>query len=99
VADGKGDAKVPEGPLGPLLEYPADYPFKAIGLASEDLAAHVVAVVAAAVPGIAIGEVAARGSSGGKYLSVTVNTRLRSEDERRAVYRALAADPRVVHAL
>jgi putative lipoic acid-binding regulatory protein len=93
---GKG-ARPPEGPSGPLLEYPVDYPFKAIGLAAVDLQAHVVALVARAVPDVEVGEVTSRPSSGGKYLAVTVNVRLRTEDERLAVYRALAADPRLVH--
>jgi hypothetical protein len=96
ATDGTG-AKPPQGPNGPLLEYPVDYPFKAIGLAADDLPAHVTALVARAVPGAAIGEVTSRPSSGGKYLAMTVHVRLSSEDERLAVYRALAADPRLVH--
>ncbi len=96
--DGKGGAPaVPVGPSGPLLEYPVDYPLKAIGLAADDLPAHVTALVARAVVGIEVGEVTTRPSSGGKYLAVTVHVRLRSEAERRAVHGALAADPRIVH--
>ncbi len=98
TGDGKG-AKVPEGPAGPLIEYPVDYPVKAIGLAADDLAAHVAALVARAVPGAAPGEVTTRPSSGGKYLAVTVHVRLASEDERLALHRALAADPRLLHHL
>ncbi|MEI7703376.1 MAG: DUF493 domain-containing protein [Deltaproteobacteria bacterium] len=89
----------PQGPSGPLIEYPTDYPFKVIGLAADDLEAHVRATVAAAVPGIALQGSSVRASGGGKYLSVTVDARLASEDQRAAVYRALAADPRVVHYL
>jgi putative lipoic acid-binding regulatory protein len=99
VADGPSGARPPEGPLGPLLAFPVEYPFKAIGLAADDLAAHVTALVTAAVPGIGVLEVGQRPSSGGKYLSVTVSVRLRSEDERRAVYSALTADPRIVHCM
>jgi uncharacterized protein len=96
--DGKvGAPAAPTGPSGPLLEYPLDYPLKAIGLAADDLPAHVTALVARAVPGIEVGEVTTRPSSGGKYLAVTVNVRLRSEEERQAVHRALAGDPRIVH--
>jgi hypothetical protein len=87
------------GPAGPLLEYPVDYPLKVIGAAAEDLAAHVWAVVAGAVPGAEVGEATTRPSSGGKYLSVTVVVRLRSEDERLAVHAALQADPRVLYSL
>jgi hypothetical protein len=59
----------------------------------------VTALVAAAAPGCGVGEASLRASSGGKYLSVTVSVRLGSEDDRLAVYRALASDPRVVHYL
>lgn len=99
MADQPKGAPVPEGPGGPLIVYPADYPFKAIGLTAGDLADHVRATVLGAAPGVAIGAVEARRSSGGKYLSVTVNVRLGSEDERRAIYAAFAADARIVQYL
>ena len=85
--------------MAALLEYPADYPIKVIGKAGDDLADHLRAVVAAAVPGIALGEATVRPSAGGTYLSVTMNARLESEEQRRAVHGALAADPRVVFQL
>lgn len=94
-----GGASPPMGPSGPLLEYPVDYPVKVIGIAAEDLAAHVRAVVVAAAPGAAVGEATTRPSSGGKYLSVTVTVRLGSEDERLAVHAALQVDPRVLYSL
>jgi uncharacterized protein len=99
VADEPKGAPVPQGPAGPLLVYPTDYPFKAIGLDAEDLAEHVRRTILAAAPGVEIGSVETRKSSGGKYLSVTVKVRLGSEDERRAIYAALAADARIVQYL
>jgi putative lipoic acid-binding regulatory protein len=99
MADEPKGAAPPAGPGGPLLVYPTDYPFKAIGLAGDDLAEHVKRTLLAAVPGLAIEDVTSRPSSGGKYLSVTVNARLESEDQRRAVYQALSTDPRIVHYL
>jgi len=89
----------PQGPGGPLLVYPTDYPFKAIGLAGDDLAEHVRRLLLAAVPGLVIDDVTTRPSSGGKYLSVTVNARLESEAQRRAAYQALSTDARIVHYL
>lgn len=97
--DGRKGAEPPVGPRGPLLVYPTDYPFKAIGLAADDLPGHVRSTVLAAAPGVTVGAVEARASSGGKYLSVTVSVLLRSEDERRAIYAALAADARIVQYL
>ena len=99
MGTGSNGAAPPQGPGGPLLEYPLDYPFKVIGLAADDFAAHVRALVQGAVPGGAIGEPELRPSSGGKYLSVTVTVTLESEARRLAIYQALRGDPRVVFAL
>lgn len=99
MADEPKGAPVPQGPGGPLLDYPNDYPFKAIGLAASDLVEHVRKTIARAAPDAAVGAVESRPSSGGKYLSVTVTVRLASEDERRAVYAAFAADARIVQYL
>src|SRR5512137_2259393 len=92
-----GGASPPVGPAGPLIEYPVDYPVKVIGIAAEDLVAHVRSVLAGAAPGVAVGEASTRPSSGGRYLSVTVTVRLHSEDERLAVHAALQADARVLY--
>lgn len=89
----------PAGPAGPLLEYPLDYPFKVIGLAAEDFAEHARALVAAVGVAVPLERVSVRGSSAGRYLSVTLVVRLSSEGERQAVYRALGADRRVVYYL
>ncbi len=83
----------------PLIDYPTDYPLKVIGLAADDLVAHVLALLARAAPGVALGEATTRPSSGGKYLSVTVDARLESEEQRRAIYEALKGDARVVYYL
>jgi putative lipoic acid-binding regulatory protein len=99
MGDRSTGAAPPQGPNGPLIEYPVDYPFKVIALSGGDLAAHVRRLVEGAAPGAAIGEPELRPSSGGKYLSVTLTVRLASEDQRRAVYLALSRDPRVVQYL
>ena len=83
----------------PLIEYPTDYPFKVIGSSAEDFELHVRTVVGQAVPGVAMGEATVRPSSGGKYLSVTLDVRLESEEQRRAIYEALKIDARVVYFL
>jgi putative lipoic acid-binding regulatory protein len=83
----------------PLIRYPTDYPLKVIGSAADDFVAHVRSVVERAVPGITLGEETTRPSSGGKYLSVTLDVRLESEEQRRAIYEALRTDARVVYFL
>ena len=100
MAEEGNGPQAPTGPGGaPLLEYPCDYPVKAVGLAAADFAAHVRALVVAAAPGAAIGEAAVRPSSNGKYLAVTLPARLESEAQRRAIHEALQADARVIYQL
>ena len=96
--DERPGPKAPSGPFGPLLVYPLDYVFKAIGLAGDDFADHACGLVAQAAL-LAPRDVTVRESSGGKYLSVSIVVRLSSEAEREAVYRALRADRRVVYCL
>jgi uncharacterized protein len=86
-----------DGP--PIIEYPTDYPFKVIGGSADDFESHVRTVMGQAVPGVALGEATVRPSSGGKFLSVTLDVRLESEEQRRAIYEALKSDARVVYYL
>ena len=86
------------GPSG-RFEYPLRYPLKVIGHAADDFAAHAVALVERAAAGRVVEPPSVLASGGGRYLSVTVVVVLDSEARRLAVYQALRADPRVVHAL
>jgi putative lipoic acid-binding regulatory protein len=70
-----------------------------MGLAAEDFPEHARGLVARVVVDVPAEAVTVRASSGGKYLSVTVNVTLRSEAERLAVYEALRGDKRVLYAL
>ena len=85
----------PESPF----QYPARYPVKVIGLAADDFTAHAVALVERASGARAEGPPEVRSSGGGKYLSVTVEVTLESEERRLAIYAALRQDGRVVFAL
>ncbi len=81
------------------LDYPLDYAFKIMGLAADDFAEHARRIVERIVGAAPAGDVVVRASAHGKYHSVTVKTRLTSEDQRRAVYQALHDDERVVYYL
>ncbi len=81
------------------LEYPLDYAFKIMGLAGDDFAEHARKLVERVVGAAPADQVVIRASAHGKYHSVTVTTRLESEDQRRAVYQALWDDERVVYYL
>ncbi len=81
------------------LEYPLDYVFKIMGLARDDFAEHARRLVERIVGDAPPEQVVIRASARGKYHSVTVRTRLVSEEQRRAVYQALYDDERVVYYL
>jgi putative lipoic acid-binding regulatory protein len=89
-----GDPAVP-----PALDYPLDYTFKVMGLAADDFPEHARRLVARIVGEVPVERVRTRASAQGKYHSVSVTARLRSEEERRAVYQALHDDGRVVYYL
>ena len=84
-------------PVG--FTYPVEYPIKIFGLAGDDFAEHARRLVARVVGQAPPELVTVRISAGGKYHSVTVVVVLTSEPQRLALYEALRADPRVVHAL
>jgi putative lipoic acid-binding regulatory protein len=84
---------------GAVLEYPLDYTFKIMGLAGDDFAEHARRLVERIVGAAPAEGVTIRASARGKYHSVSVNARLASEAQRRAVYQALHDDERVVYYL
>jgi putative lipoic acid-binding regulatory protein len=83
----------------PCLEYPLAYGFTIIGLAADDFPEHARRLVARHVAEVPVESVVVRASAGGKYHSVSVSVRLESDEQRRAVYRSLHEDARVVFVL
>ncbi len=81
------------------FQYPVEYPIKIIGLAADDFAEHARRLVELVVGAAPAEQVTVRASAAGTYQSVTVVVTLTSEPQRLALYDALRADPRVVHAL
>jgi putative lipoic acid-binding regulatory protein len=90
--EGEGQAPTP------VLEYPLDYVFKVMGFSADDFPDHAERLVAGAA-GVEARVTTVRSSAERKYQSVSVAVRLASEEQRRAVYVALKADPRVVYYL
>jgi putative lipoic acid-binding regulatory protein len=81
------------------FQYPVEYPVKLIGLAADDFAEQARRLVERVVGAAPADQVTVRASGGGKYHSVTVVVTLTSEPQRLALYAAMRADPRIVHAL
>ena len=76
------------------LEFPAEFPLKAIGT-GEDFEAWVLQVVRRHVADLGEGASTTRPSAGGKYLAVTVTFTARSQAQLDALYTELGQDPRV----
>lgn len=79
-----------------LLEFPCDFPIKAMGLASVDFDALVVSLIRPHVEDLSEGAVKCKPSANGKYLSVTVTFTARSREQLDAIYHALTAHERIL---
>ena len=82
-----------------LLEFPCQFPIKAMGKTSPDFDSIVVAIVRQHVDDINEGAVKTRASKGDKYLSVTVMIEATSKQQLDAIYQGLTDCPDVLMAL
>lgn len=82
-----------------LLEYPCDFPIKAMGPNTEDFEALVVSLVRRHAPDLGEGAIRTQASAKGNYLSVTVTVRATSRDQLDAIYRELTAADEIVMVL
>jgi putative lipoic acid-binding regulatory protein len=81
------------------LQFPCDFPIKAMGHASPELEARVLEIVRRHAPDLTQGAVQTRASRQGNYVSVTVTVRATSRAQLDAIYRDLTACPQVLVAL
>jgi len=81
------------------LEFPCEFPVKAMGLATDDFDALVVEIVRRHVTDFGEDSVRSRFSRKGKYVSVTVNIMATSQAQLDAIYQDLSDHERVVMAL
>jgi len=82
-----------------LLEFPCQFPIKAMGKNTPDFDSIVVAIVRQHVEDINEGAVKTRLSKGDKYLSVTVTIEASSKKQLDAIYQGLTDCPDVLMAL
>jgi putative lipoic acid-binding regulatory protein len=82
-----------------LLEFPCQFPIKAMGKKSDAFEAQVVTLVRKHCPDLGEGAVVSRDSSGGKYLSVTVTVTATSREQLDNIYYELTACEEVLMAL
>jgi putative lipoic acid-binding regulatory protein len=82
-----------------LLEFPCQFPIKAMGEAGENFDGLVVSLIRRHSPDIPEGAVKTRLSRGGRYMSVTVTIKAWSRDQLDAIYMDLTAHDKVLVAL
>jgi len=82
-----------------LIEFPCDFPIKAMGRSGEDFEALVVSLVRKHAPDLGEGAIKTRDSQGGKYISVTVTVTATSRNQLDNIYRELTACEEVLMAL
>lgn len=78
-----------------LLTFPCAFPIKIIGLAVDDFAQKMLAIVQRHAPDFVAHTMTLRPSSGGKYLALTCTLEARSQAQLDALYRELSAHPLV----
>ena len=82
-----------------LLEFPCQFPIKAMGLDDDEFVAHVLNLVTPHFPDIGEEHIHTRPSSGGKYISVTITVTATSKLQLDAIYYALTDSEHVLMAL
>lgn len=84
-----------------LLEYPCDFPFKAMCKAQENEPAidYIVGLITPLLNDGALLKTSGNVSRTGKFESVTATVRLQSREELESIYKLIAQSPRVVMTL
>jgi putative lipoic acid-binding regulatory protein len=82
-----------------LIEFPCDFPIKVMGETHDNFTAEVVKTIQTVLPGFDASKIEMRGSSGGKYISLTCTVHATSKPQLDDVYRAISAHPMVKFAL
>ena len=81
------------------LQFPCDFPIKAMGKTGCDLDITVVEIVRRHAPDLAEGAVHTRDSRQGNYIAVTVTVRATSREQLDAIYQDLVDHEDVIMAL
>ena len=81
------------------LQFPCDFPIKAMGKTGCDLDLTVVEIVRRHTPDLAEGAVSTRDSKQGNYIAVTVTVRATSREQLDAIYQDLVDCEQVIMAL
>ena len=78
-----------------LIEFPCDFPIKVMGETHVDFTAEIIKTIQTFIPSFDASDVEIRGSSGGKYISLTCTVYVTSKPQLDDIYRALSSHPMV----
>ena len=81
----------PENPQETLIEFPCDFPIKVMGETHADFSKEMIKAIQSVIASIDASQIEMRGSSGGKYISLTCPVYVSSKLQLADVYRALTA--------
>ncbi len=88
-------AEIPFSENETLIEFPCDFPIKVMGETRDDFAREVIAIIQRLVPDFDAAHIEMRGSSGGKYISLTCTVTVTSKPQLDDIYLALTGHPMV----
>ena len=78
-----------------LIEFPCDFPIKVMGETHADFTTEIIKTIQATIPSFNASQIEMRGSSGGKYISLTCTVYVTSKPQLDDIYRALTSHPMV----
>lgn len=84
-----------ETPQETLIEFPCDFPIKVMGETHADFSIEMIQTIQSVITNFDANQIEMRGSSGGKYISLTCTVYVTSKLQLDDVYRALTAHPMV----
>ena len=82
-----------------LIEFPCDFPIKVMGETNNDFASEIIKTIQTKLPSFDATKIEMRGSSGGKYISLTCTVHVTTKAQLDDIYRVITAHPMVKFAL
>ncbi len=76
-----------------LIDFPCDFPIKVIGVVNDEFTNIIINIIKKHAPIFAEHEIEMRGSSGGKYISLTCTVYVISKNQLDNLYKELSSHP------
>lgn len=80
----------PQIPEETLIEFPCDFPIKVMGETHPDFTSEIIQAIQIILPDFDVSRIEMRGSSGGKYISLTCTVYVSTKPQLDNIYRALS---------